>query len=108
MRRPLVIKMTSNGYGASHATMYSMRTVYATRHQAVILALERDGCCHLVSVARRGSLTLLMTVDGIVPSSADASDLGRHHIASVSNTDEKGVIIVGGKNWIKKLTFMLK
>ena len=100
--------MTFNGYGESHATMYSMKTVYATRHQAVVLALERDGCCHLVPVAMRGSKMLLMTVDGIVPSSADVSDLDRHHIASVSNIDEKGVIIVGGKYWIKKLTFMLK
>ncbi len=66
--------MTSNGYDpynydpdsyenthleADHnhednPTMYCIKTAYARRDKAVILACERDGCCHLISVGTSG------------------------------------------------------
>ena len=56
VRSILKLKLTSNGYiNDKHGTEYSgiltLHQAYLRGRRGIMLAIERDGCCHLISVA---------------------------------------------------------
>ena len=63
------------------------------------MAIERDSCCHLISV-NYGGLSVLQSIDSIVP-----LDVVKHKhdriVMSVTATAKRGQFIFGGYNWTK-------
>ena len=109
-RKPFKLKLTSNGYensdGRQFAGIYSLHQAYIRGRRGIILAIERDGCCHLISVAY-GRLSKIESIDSIV--NADVIEHMQHRVVkSVTGTGAKGVFIVGGHLWTKKITIKLK
>ena len=71
------------------------------------MAIERDGCCHLISVMY-GMTSKLQSIDSIVPSEV-ANDYKQYRIVmSVTATGTIGEFIAGGENWIKRISVKLK
>ena len=69
VRSTLKFKLTSNGYdhgrGIEFAGIYSLHQAYVRGRRSIILAIERDGCCYLISVAY-GIISKLQSIDSIV------------------------------------------
>ena len=71
-----------------------------------MLATERDGCCHLISVSY-GRMSKLQSIDSIV--SADVVDGEQFHtVLTVAVTATKGEFILGGWNWTRLISLKLK
>ena len=68
-KKPLKLKLTSNGYvrkdGNKFAGIYSLHQVYVRGRRGIMLAIERDGCCHLISVTY-GRMSKLQSIASIV------------------------------------------
>ena len=110
IRSTLRLKLTSNGYEdhneMAYGGIYALKNAYARHRRGIILAIERDGCCHLISV-EDGLMSKLQTIDSIVPQ--DLVDYERNRVVlSVTATDKAGEFIAGGYHWTKKITIKLK
>ena len=109
VRKPLKLKLTSNGHVnrgvVEFAGIYSLHQAYVSGRRGIMLAIGRDGCCHLISVAY-GRLSKLQSIDSIVNVDVvkDESDRIVH---SVTATGIVGEFIAGGENWTKKITLKL-
>ena len=109
IRSTLRLKLTSNGYEdhneMAYGGIYALKNAYARHRRGIILAIERDGCCHLISV-EDGLMSKLQTIDSIVPQ--DLVDYERNRVVlSVTATDKAGEFIAGGYHWTKKITIKL-
>ena len=56
IKSTLRLKLTSNGYkneylGLEFGGIYSVHQAYVRGRRGIMMAIERDGCCHLISVA---------------------------------------------------------
>ena len=111
VRFKLKLKMTSNGYMREDgiiefAGVYSLNQVYARGRRGIMLAIERDGCCHLISVAY-GRMSKLQSIDSIV--NVDVNKYKDHRIVtSVIYTGTKDEFIASGYRWSKRITLKLK
>ena len=111
IRSTLTLKLTSNGYvderdGRKYAGIYSLHNVFVRGMEGIMLAIERDGCCHLISVMY-GIMSKLQSIDSIV--NVDVIKDERHHnVTSVAATGTKGKFIVGGFEWTRLISLKLK
>ena len=111
IRSTLKLKLTSNGYNnlnnfRKFAGIYSIHQAYVRGRRGIILAIERDGCCHLISVAY-GCLSKLQSIESIV--NVDLVEYnGMHIVSSVTATGTKGEFIAGGVGWTKRIILKLK
>ena len=69
------------------------------------MAIERDGCCHMISVCY-GHLSVLQSIDSIVPSKVD--NKSQRILMSVTTTAARGEFIVGGWGWTRLITVKYK
>ena len=109
VRSTLKIKLTSNGYrkgGIKFAGIYSLHQAYVRGRRGIILAIECDGCCHLISVAY-GRMSKLQSIDSIVNEDW-VFDKSLRIVTSVTATDNKGRFIAGGFGWIRQISIKLK
>jgi hypothetical protein len=117
VKSTLKLKLTNNGYieeivkdeeesieggKARFAGIYALRKVYVTGRRGIMMAIERDGCCHLMSVYY-GRLSVLQSIASIVPLDV-VKDERYRVVMSVTATGAKGEFIVGGSNWTKLIT----
>ena len=110
VRSTLKVKLTSNGYknrdDGKYGGIYALRKVYVTGMQGIMMAIERDGCCRLISVDY-GRLTVLQSINSIVP--LDMVRNKRHRIVmSVTATGTRGEFIIAGYNWTRMITVKYK
>ena len=103
------IKQTSNGHKnrdcKKYGGIYSLRKVYVTGMRGIMMAIERDGCCHLISVDY-GRLSVLQSIGSIVPSKVD--NKSQRIVMSVTATGTRGEFIVGGWGWTRLITVKYK
>ena len=109
-KKPLKLKLTSNGYvrkdGNKFAGIYSLHQVYVRGRRGIMLTIERDGGCHLISVTY-GRLSKLQSVDSIV--NVDRNENKSEWIVtSVTATGSESEFIVGGYGWTKRISLKLK
>jgi hypothetical protein len=105
------LKMTSNGYikydGSEFGGVYALHKVYAKGMRGIMLAIERGGSCHLISIDY-GRLSVLQSIDSIVPLDVVDDIEDELYVASVTSTGKRGEFIVGGENWTKLITVKYK
>ena len=103
--------LTSNGYnnykGNEYGGIYALQKVYARGMQGIMMVIERDGCCHLIPVYY-GRLSILQSIDSIVPASEYYSDGQFNIVTSVSATHTRGEFMIGGFYWTKRITVKLE
>ena len=108
VRSKLTLKLTSNGYkkrdGVMFAGIFSLQNVFITGRRGIMLAIERDGCCHLISVTygRMSKLQSIASID--VAGSYERNRI----VLSVTTTGTKGEFIAGGENWTRRIRLKLK
>ena len=106
----LKLKLTANGFknfnGIMFTGIYSLHQAYVRGRRGIILAIERDGCCHLISVGG-GRLSKLQSIDSIVPLNVVKYKSFRV-VTSLTYTDTKGKFVAGGWNWTKRISLKLK
>ena len=111
VRKPLKLKLTSNGHKnykglIQFAGIYSLHNVFTRGRRGIMLAIERDGCCHLISVMY-GRLSKLQSIASIV--NVDVNDRERDRIVmSVTATGIEGEFIVSGDRWTRLISLKLK
>ena len=111
IRSTLKLMLTSNGYKnyrdrREYRGICSLHQAYVRGRRGIMLAIERDGCCHLISV-HYGRLSKIESIDSIV--NVDVIEHMQHRVVkSVTATGAKDVFIVGGHLWTKKITIKLK
>jgi hypothetical protein len=57
----LNLKMTCNGFKGK-PNMLCLKTAIIREKKAIVLATERDGWCHLISISVKGRLMLLQSI----------------------------------------------
>ena len=109
-RKPFKLKLTSNGYensdGRQFAGIYSLHQAYIRGRRGIILAIERDGCCHLISVMY-GRMPKLQCIASIV--NIDVADRENDRVVmAVTATGIEGEFIAGGFGWTRWISLKLK
>ena len=109
IRSKLKLKLASNGFknpkGMKYGGIFGIRQAFVRGMEGILLVIERDGCCHLISVMY-GRMSKLQSVDSIVPSVV--KDNQYRVVMSVTATGRKGEFIAGGWNWSKLISLKLK
>ena len=96
----VTIDMTSS-QSRDTAMMYCLQTVAVDRRRAVALAVEREGCSHLLSMTCRGRLYVVFTLPCLID---DSNKRDMHDVVySVSSCSQKGEILVCGYGWMKMI-----
>lgn len=68
------LNMTSNGNIAkSSLEMMCIKIAYEYMKSAILLTVERDGCCHLLSLSSKGRLGYMQNYPSLVPSNKSYS-----------------------------------
>ena len=112
VRSTLTLKLTSNGYVNDEgikfkfASIYSLHNVFTRGRRGIMLAIERDGCCHLISVVY-GRLSKLQSTNSIVNVNV-VEDKRYRIVTSLTATGTKGEFIAGGIGWTKRIILKLK
>ena len=110
VRSTLKLRLTSNGHkgwgGLKYGGIYALRKVYVAGMRGIMMAIERDGCCHLISVDF-GRLSILQSIDSIVPLDVVKDEINRI-VMSVTATAKRGQFIFGGYNWTRLITVKYK
>ena len=112
IKSTLKLKLTCNGYnnecmGLKFGGIFSLHQAYFRGMRGIILATERDGCCHLISVAY-GRMSKLQSIDSIVPVDVvECVDKRDFVVLSVAATGTKGEFIAGGFGWNRRITIKL-
>ena len=105
----LKLKLTSNGFehreGNKYAGIFVLRRAFVRGRRGIMLAIERDGCCHLISVAY-GRLSKLQSIHSILPSVVEYGS--ERIVMSVTDTHTEGEFMVGGRRWTKWISLKLK
>ena len=99
IRSKLKLKLTSNGHensedGNIYAGIFTLRETYIRGMRGIMLAIERDGCCHLISVMY-GRMAKLQSIDSIVNVGVIV-DIWGCVVLSVTATRIAGEFIAGG------------
>ena len=109
VRSTLKLKLTSNGYrnydGRGYVGIFTLHQTYVRGRGGIILAVERDWYCHLISVAH-GRLSKLQSLDSI--GSRRESYKRQRTVTSVAATGIDGEFIAGGMNWTKRISLKLR
>ena len=110
IRSTLKLKLTSNGYEnrdeIMFAGIYSLHDVFTRGRRGIILAIERDGCCHLISVMY-GRMPKLQCIASIV--NIDVADRENDRVVmAVTATGIEGEFIAGGFGWTRWIGLKLK
>ena len=84
-----------------------LKTAVVRQHQAIILAIDVDACCHLISMTASGHLHTLESMPTIRRPDIQYPNESYKQISSMAETDTEGQYIVAGYMWIKKLTVRL-
>ena len=110
VRSMLKLRLTSNGYVnkdiRGYGGIYALLKVYVTGMRGIMMAIERDGCCHLISVYY-GRLSVLQSIDSIVPRDVVEDERDRI-VHSVTATAKRGEFIFGGLKWTSVITVKYK
>ena len=110
IKSTLKLKLTSNGYknrdGREFAGIFTLQNVFIRGRRGIMLAIERDGCCHLISVAY-GRMSKMQSIDSIVNVVVVEEDFQRI-VMCVSATGKKDEFIAGGDNWTRRISLKLK
>ena len=105
----LTLKLTSNGYeyrDTKFAGIFTLNPAFVTGRRGIMLAIERDGCCHLISVAY-GIMSKLQSIASIV--NVDViKDESERIVTSVTATGIEGKFIAGGYGWNRLISLKLK
>ena len=103
----LTLKGCKNYFGREYGGIYALQKVYVRGTRGIMMAIESDGCCHLISVDY-GRLSILQSIDSIVPLDRDMAKHAYDHIVkSVAATATRGEFIVCGWKWIRMITLKL-
>ena len=94
----------TEGGTVKFAGIFALRKVYITGMRGIMMAIDRDGCCHLIAVDY-GRLSLLQSIDSIVPRYIEKEN---HLVMSVTATAVKGQFIVGGLGWTRMISVKVK
>ena len=95
------IDMTSSK-SRDTAMMYSLQTVVVERRSAVMLAVEREGCCHLLSMTCRGRLYVVFTLPSLLN---DTNPSNTYKVVFlVTNFFQNGKTLLGGSLWLKMMS----
>ena len=86
-------------------TMYAIKVVFHRRNRSVLLAVERDGCFHLVAQASKRPLLLLKSY-GRVSSRCEDHPYDRI-ICTATKTMLEGEFIISGTDYLKRIVFKL-
>ena len=84
-----------------------LKTAIVRRHEAIILAIDVNSCCHLISMTASGHLHTLDSTPTLCRCDIKYPDEWYKQITSMTETDTEGQYIVAGYMWIKKLTVRL-
>ena len=84
-----------------------LKTAIVRHDRAIILAIDVDACCHLISMTASGRLHMLDSMPSIRRPDVQYPGDAHKQIASMTETDTEGQYIVAGYMWIKKLTVRL-
>ena len=125
----LKINLTSNGHldyhdGHKFAGIFTLHQAYARGRRGIMMVIERDGCCHLISVMY-GRMAMLQSIDSIVmPRSIPVEILEdqdeeerfdgismytqQNIVHFVTDTGIEGEFVAGGHSWTKKKRVKLK
>ena len=101
----VTINMTSSK-SPEVAMMYCLQTVVVDSGRAVALAVERNGCSHLLSITCRGQLDVVFTLPCLLEE-FNTSD-GYKVILSTSTCSQNGEILIGGFGWLKMIKIKIK
>ena len=109
IKSTLKLKLTSNGYknrdGRKYGGIFKLHNAFVRGRRGIMLVIESDGCCHLISVAY-GRMSKLQSIDSIVP---DLMKIKSDRIVhSVIATGIEGEFIAGGQNWTRRVSLKLK
>ena len=86
--------------------MLCIKTVVDTRRGALMMAVERPGRCHLISISR-STMAVVHTIDDLSCKAGEFNDKENAIIHSVNNCRRVGEMIITGMGWIKKVEIML-
>jgi hypothetical protein len=108
----LKITLTLNRFkdysSTKYGGIYALQKVYVRGMRGIMMAIERDSWCHLISVDY-GRLSVLQSIDLIVPPNRNMPKYGCcNTIQSVVATATRGEFIICGYGWIKMITLKLK
>ena len=104
IRSTMKLKLTSSGYRVMYSDIYSIKKASVRGMRGIMIAIEREGCCHLISIVY-GRMSVLQSIDLIVP---DVFEYKYHRLVmNVTATGTKGKFIVGGFDWTKMITINL-
>lgn len=102
------LNMTSNGNIAkSSLEMMCIKIAYEYMKSAILLTVERDGCCHLLSLSSKGRLGYMQNYPSLVPSNKKYSSSNFKAVLSVMSTGKRGLFLVGGHSWMKTIYIKL-
>ena len=85
-----------------YAGIYSLHQAYVRGRRGIMLAIERDGCCHLIFVVY-GGMSKLQSIGSIVNVDVNESNRVVHSVAAST----KGEFIAGGDGWAKRMSLKL-
>ena len=104
------IRLTSNGEpgrGAKKSPiMYSLVSLFDINCRSLILALERDGSWHMISMTSAGQLHVIQSYDTLVTD--DVTDDSLKIVMCATRCSRPGVVAVGGCGWLKQISVRLK
>ena len=107
-RSSLELQLTRNRYKtASHPRIYCLRPAFERRGRAVILAIERDGVCHLVGMTARGRLATVTRLSNMADRGREYAMPNYEVVLCVSDDGVEGEFVLGGYCWMKKLALKL-
>ena len=93
---------------ASETYMVCMKMITSSRHGSLILAAERPGVCHLISVSGRSMMTLIRTIKNLSVKTNESCKEMANTIFSVTLGRLAGELIVAGVGWIKNIVIKLR
>lgn len=112
IRSVLKFEIASKGYKdmssfkGKYGGIYSLRKVYDKSTYGIIMAIECDDCCHLMSIVY-GRMAKLQSINSIVPLSKIYYNKD-NIVTTVTATGTRGELIVGGWGWAKLITVKIK
>lgn len=95
-----------SSFKGKYGGIYSLRMVYDKDTYGIIMAIERDDYCHLMSIVY-GRIEKLQSINSIVPLSKINYNKD-NIVTTVTATGTRGELIVGGWGWAKLITVKMK
>ena len=91
------------------AMIYCIKDIAVSRRRAAMLAVEREGCSHLISMTARGRLMLLASLPNVIDRNKDPNDDKQKYkvVFAVSEFSKYGDVLLGGFGWLKKISIKM-